>query len=126
MPRIVWPRPARRVCLAPGRPAIVATALVGRALTASSCGHCAAICAEVEHGKSKGDDDQDVGGRGTLAEVELDERKLVRLGGDRLRRVRWATAGESEDDVDHLQRVDDAENEDDVDHRAQEWPGDVA
>src|SRR3954463_2322158 len=105
---------------------IVAAALVGSAFTASSCSHRATICSEVEDGKYKGDHDQDVGRRGALSEVELDERKLVRLGRDRLRRVRRAAAGEPEDDVNHLQRVDDAQNKNDVDHRTKERPGDVS
>ena len=83
-------------------------------------------CAQVERRENERDDNQDVGQRGSLTEVELHERQVVGLGRDRLRRVRRAAAGEAEDDVDHLERVHHAEHEHDVDRRPQQRPGDVA
>src|SRR6185437_14637660 len=57
---------------------------------------------KIDKGKQRRDHDEDVAECGALPEVELHERQVVGLGGDRLRRVRRAAAGQAEDDVQHL------------------------
>ena len=47
---------------------------------------------------------------------------MVGLRGDRLGGVGGAAVGEPEDDVEHLDRVDDAEHQHDVHHRPQQRP----
>src|ERR1700757_2859736 len=86
----------------------------------------ASVQTQVDKGKDQGSDHQDVADRGAGPEGELDERLLVRVGGKGLSRIGGPAAGESQDDVEHLQRVDNAKHKDDAHHGSQVGPGDVA
>src|SRR5580704_18550128 len=86
----------------------------------------ASVQTQVDKGKDQGSDHQDVADRGASPEGELDERLLVRVGGKCLSRIGGPTAGEPQDDVEHLQRVDNAKHEDDAHYWPQVGPGDVA
>src|ERR1700722_7463947 len=86
----------------------------------------APVQAQVDKGKDQGSDHQDVADRGASPEGKLNERLLVRVGGECLSRIGGPAAGESQNDVQHLQRIDDAKNKDDAHHWPQVGPGDVA
>src|SRR5262245_60106312 len=75
--------------------------------------------AQVQDGKDHRDHHEYVADGSSSSEVEIDERQLVRLRGQRLRRVRWAALGQAEDEVEHLDGVHDPEYEHDADDRAQ-------
>src|SRR5580692_5723247 len=81
---------------------------------------------QVDEGERQGSGHQDVADRGAGTEGKLDERLLVRVGGKCLSRVGGPAAGESQDDVEHLQRVDNAKHKDDAHYWPQVGPGDVA
>src|SRR5258708_38545632 len=90
--------------------------------TVSTIGHLfinrASVQTQVDEGEHQGSGHQDIADRGASPEGKLDERLLVRVGGKCLSRIGGPTAGESQDDVEQLQRVYNAKLKDDAHH----WP----
>src|SRR5258708_25605362 len=86
--------------------------------TVSTIGHLfinrASVQTQVDEGEHQGSGHQDIADRGASPEGKLDERLLVRVGGKCLSRIGGPTAGESPDDVEPPQRVDNANHKHDA------------
>src|SRR5947209_14048807 len=79
-----------------------------------------AEAAHVEHREGEGDEKDDHGERGTVAELEILQKGVERVERNRLRRRAGASAGHDVDQIEDSKRVECAEDQCDEDRRLEE------
>jgi hypothetical protein len=122
MASAVYPQFLRPVVFGPLRRSVGAFSTV---VMLSSLVHCASAGPQVQDCEDQGDDYQHVAQGRTFTELEFVEGQVVGLRRDGLGGIGGPTVGEAQDDVQHLERVDDAEHQNHAHHWPQHGPRDV-